>query len=92
MIAGQGTIAVEIFRQIDYRKIDYIFVGVGGGGMISGIAFYVKRLCPRIKIIAVQAADADSMTRSLMEGQRVELSQVVNQPFCIYFMSRASLS
>ena len=75
VIAGQGTIGMEILRQWT-RPIYAIFVAVGGGGLISGIAAYVKRLRPEIKIIGVQPADADAMARSLKAGRRVKLSQV----------------
>jgi len=75
VIAGQGTIGMEILRQWT-RPIYGIFVAVGGGGLISGIAAYVKRLRPEIKIIGVQPADADAMARSLKAGRRVKLSQV----------------
>ncbi|MFO7029186.1 threonine ammonia-lyase, biosynthetic [Limnospira fusiformis CCALA 023] len=75
VIAGQGTIAMEILRQ--YQKpIDAIFVAIGGGGLISGIAAYVKRLRPEIKIIGVEPVDADAMSQSLKAGHRVKLSEV----------------
>jgi len=75
VIAGQGTIAMEILRQTR-REIDAIFVPIGGGGLISGIAAYVKRLRPQIKIIGVEPADADAMYRSLKAGRRIRLDQV----------------
>jgi threonine dehydratase len=75
VIAGQGTVGVEILRQ-HARPIDAIFVPVGGGGLISGIAAYVKRVRPSIKIIGVEPVDADAMTRSLKLGRRVKLDQV----------------
>lgn len=75
VIAGQGTIGMEILRQ--YQKpIHAIFVAIGGGGLIAGIAAYVKRLCPEIKIIGVEPFDADAMNQSLKAGKRVRLSQV----------------
>ena len=75
VIAGQGTIAMEILRQ--YQKpIHAIFVAIGGGGLISGIAAYVKRLRPEIKIIGVEPVDSDAMSRSLQAGHRVRLEQV----------------
>ena len=75
VIAGQGTVGMEILRQWT-RPIHAIFVAVGGGGLISGVAVYVKRLRPEIKIIGVQPVDADAMARSLKAGRRVKLSQV----------------
>jgi threonine dehydratase len=75
VIAGQGTIAMEILRQTR-REIDAIFVAIGGGGLISGIAAYVKRLRPHVKIIGVEPVDADAMYRSLKAGRRVKLDHV----------------
>ncbi len=75
VIAGQGTIGMEILRQHS-GPIDAIFVAVGGGGMIAGIAAYVKRLRPGIRIIGVEPVDSDAMTRSLAAGERVRLAQV----------------
>ena len=75
VIAGQGTIGMEILRQ-HARPIDAIFVPVGGGGLISGIAAYVKRIRPAIRIIGVEPVDADAMARSLKQNRRVRLEQV----------------
>jgi threonine dehydratase len=75
VIAGQGTIGMEILRQ-HTRPIHAIFCCVGGGGLISGVAAYVKSLRPDIKIIGVEAKDADAMDRSLRAGKRVRLAQV----------------
>ncbi|MCC6917013.1 threonine ammonia-lyase, biosynthetic [Nitrosomonas sp.] len=75
VIAGQGTIAMEILRQHP-GKIHAIFVPIGGGGLISGIAAYVKRLRPDIRIIGVEPVDSNAMYLSLQEGRRVELPQV----------------
>lgn len=75
VIAGQGTIGMEILRQCP-QPIHAIFVAIGGGGLIAGIAAYVKRLHPEIKIIGVEPVDADAMNQSLKAGQRVKLSQV----------------
>ncbi len=75
VIAGQGTIGMEILRQ-HAQPIDAIFVPVGGGGLISGIAAYVKRVRPSVKIIGVEPVDADAMARSLKKGKRVKLDQV----------------
>jgi threonine dehydratase len=75
VIAGQGTIGMEILRQCQ-QPIHAIFVAIGGGGLISGIAAYIKRLRPEIKIIGVEPVDADSMSQSLKAGHRVRLAQV----------------
>jgi threonine dehydratase len=75
VIAGQGTIGMEILRQCQ-QPIHAIFVAIGGGGLISGIAAYIKRLRPEIKIIGVEPVDADAMSRSLKAGERVRLPQV----------------
>ncbi|MBS0338028.1 MAG: threonine ammonia-lyase, biosynthetic [Proteobacteria bacterium] len=75
VIAGQGTIGMEILRQ-HTKPIHAIFVAVGGGGLISGIAAYVKSVRPDIKIIGVQPVDSDAMTRSLQAGKRVTLANV----------------
>ncbi len=78
VIAGQGTIAMEILRQHSRHNgpIHAIFCCVGGGGLIAGVAAYIKRLRPEIKIIGVEARDADAMTQSLAKGHRVRLNQV----------------
>jgi threonine dehydratase len=75
VIAGQGTIAMELLRQHP-QPIHAVFCCVGGGGLISGIAAYTKRLRPETRIIGVEAADADAMARSLAAGRRVKLEQV----------------
>jgi threonine dehydratase len=75
VIAGQGTIGMEILRQAT-RPVHAIFVCVGGGGLISGIAAYVKRLQPAVKVIGVQPVDSDAMTRSIRAGRRIVLPHV----------------
>jgi threonine dehydratase len=75
VIAGQGTIAVEILRQCG-GNLDAIFVPVGGGGLLAGIAVYVKYLYPAVKIIGVEPQDAASMHDSLRAGRRVTLERV----------------
>ncbi|KVH99936.1 hypothetical protein Ccrd_021827 [Cynara cardunculus var. scolymus] len=75
VIAGQGTIGMEIVRQLQ-APIHAIFVPVGGGGLIAGIAAYVKRVSPQVRIIGVEPADANAMALSLHHGQRVMLDQV----------------
>ena len=75
VIAGQGTIAMEIQRQHP-KPIDAVFCAIGGGGLISGVAAYIKRLRPETKIIGVETVDADAMAQSLAAGKRVRLKQV----------------
>ena len=75
VIAGQGTIGMEILRQAT-QPLDAVFVAVGGGGLISGIASYIKRLRPSVKVIGVEPVDADAMARSLKAGRRVVLDHV----------------
>ncbi|HYD55396.1 MAG TPA: threonine ammonia-lyase, biosynthetic [Burkholderiales bacterium] len=75
VIAGQGTIGMEILQQ-HAGPIDAIFVPVGGGGLISGIAAYVKRINPTTRIVGVEPVDAAAMKRSLEQGRRVVLDQV----------------
>jgi threonine dehydratase len=75
VIAGQGTIAMEILRQVSPPP-DAIYVAVGGGGLIAGIASYVKSLWPRVEVIGVEPVDAATMTRSLAAGDRVRLESV----------------
>jgi threonine dehydratase len=76
VIAGQGTIGVEILKECVNRPLDAIFVCCGGGGMLAGIAAYVKRVRPNTKVIGVEAADAAGMTTSLREGKITTLPSV----------------
>jgi threonine dehydratase len=75
VIAGQGTIGMEIAQQHP-GPIHAVFVAIGGGGLISGIAAYLKRLRPDTKVIGVEPEDADAMYRSLKAGRRVKLDHV----------------
>jgi threonine dehydratase len=75
VIAGQGTIAMEILRQHP-EPIDAVFCTIGGGGLIAGVAAYIKRLRPHTKVIGVEATDADAMAKSLAAGRRVRLDSV----------------
>ena len=75
VIAGQGTIGMEILRQYQ-QPIHAIFVAIGGGGLIAGISAYIKRLRPEIKIIGVEPVDANAMYQSLQAGERIRLPQV----------------
>jgi threonine dehydratase len=75
VIAGQGTVGLEILRQAG-SELDAIFVPVGGGGLISGIAAYVKYLHPKVKIVGVEPEDAAAMYESLRAGERITLDRV----------------
>ena len=75
VIAGQGTIGMEILRQ-NQAPIHAIFCAIGGGGLIAGVAAYVKQVRPDIKIIGVQTTDSDAMFRSLKAKKRVQLADV----------------
>ncbi|KAJ1889379.1 threonine deaminase [Coemansia sp. IMI 209127] len=76
VIAGQGTVAMEILRQRKATDIDAIFVPVGGGGLIAGIAAYVKRVSPHVKVIGVETVDSCAMAQSLKAGRRLALREV----------------
>ncbi len=75
VIAGQGTVAMEILRQ-HQAPIHAIFCAIGGGGLIAGVAAYVKQVRPEIKVIGVQTVDSDAMARSLKAKKRVTLNDV----------------
>lgn len=76
VIAGQGTIGMELLRQTNIQKLEAIFCCVGGGGLIAGIGVYVKRIAPHVKIIGVETYDANAMVQSLAKGERVVLKEV----------------
>ncbi len=75
VIAGQGTIGMEILRQ-HAGPIHAVFVAIGGGGLIAGVAAYIKSVRPDIKVIGVQTTDSDAMARSIKNGRRVTLTDV----------------
>ena len=75
VIAGQGTVADELLRQ-SAGKLDAVFVPIGGGGLIAGIATYLKALCPEVKVIGVEPFDSDAMYQSIAAGERVTLKSV----------------
>jgi len=79
VIAGQGTVGMEILRQhhpADDGPIHAVFVAIGGGGLISGVAAYIKAVRPEIRIIGVQTEDSDAMAQSLAAGRRIALAEV----------------
>jgi threonine dehydratase len=75
VIAGQGTVGMEILRQ-HQGPIDAVFVAIGGGGLAAGVASYVKALRPEVRVIGVQTVDSDAMRRSVQGGKRVMLGDV----------------
>ena len=75
VIAGQGTIAMEILRQ-HQGPLDAVFVAIGGGGLISGVANYIKAVRPEVKVIGVQMNDSDAMIQSVSAKKRVTLPDV----------------
>jgi threonine dehydratase len=75
VIAGQGTVGMEILRQ-QQGPIHAIFIAIGGGGLAAGVSAYVKQLRPDIKVIGVQTMDSDAMAQSLSKHERVVLNEV----------------
>ena len=75
VIAGQGTIAMEILRQ-HQGPLDAVFVAIGGGGLISGVANYIKAVRPEIRVIGVQMNDSDAMAQSVAASRRITLADV----------------
>ena len=76
VIAGQGTIGMELLRQTNLQELKAVFCCVGGGGLVAGLGVYIKRIAPHVKIIGVEAYDANAMVQSLKKGERVALSEV----------------
>ncbi|MFZ3220628.1 MAG: threonine ammonia-lyase, biosynthetic [Rhodoferax sp.] len=83
VIAGQGTIAMEMLRQVQAlgsahhgTRLDAVFVAIGGGGLVAGVANYIKAVDPRIKVIGVQMSDSDAMMQSVAAKKRVTLPDV----------------
>lgn len=76
VIAGQGTIGLELISDTNLAKVDAIFCCVGGGGLIAGIGVFIKRVAPHVKIIGVETEDANAMAQSLQQGKRVFLKEV----------------
>ena len=75
VIAGQGTIAMEILRQ-NPGPLDAVFVPIGGGGLAAGVSVYIKQLRPDVKVIGVEPVDSDDMRRSIAAGRPVEMREV----------------
>ncbi|KAF2022362.1 threonine dehydratase I [Aaosphaeria arxii CBS 175.79] len=76
VIAGQGTIGMELLRQTNLEELEAVFCCVGGGGLIAGAGVYIKRIAPHVKIIGVETYDANAMVESLKAGKRVVLKDV----------------
>lgn len=75
IIAGQGTVGLEIIKQ-STDSLDAVFVPVGGGGLIAGVAVYIKQLRPEIKVIGVEPFESDALYQSLQAGRRIKLNKV----------------
>ena len=76
VIAGQGTVGLEILRQTNLQDLEAVFCCVGGGGLIAGTGVYIKRIAPHVKVIGVETFDANAMVQSLAAGRRVVLEEV----------------
>ena len=76
VIAGQGTIGLELLRQANIDKLEAVFVPVGGGGLIAGVGVYIKRIAPQVRVVGVEAYEANSLARSMESHSRVQLSEV----------------
>ena len=76
VIAGQGTVAREMLEQRAGAPLDAVFVCVGGGGLLAGVAGYIKAVSPKTRVIAVEPEDSDCFARAMEAGRRVELKQV----------------
>ncbi|MED4162359.1 threonine ammonia-lyase IlvA [Halalkalibacterium halodurans] len=75
IVAGQGTVGMEIMNDID-DNIDYLFCSIGGGGLISGVGTYIKSISPRTKVIGCEPAGAPAMKESLKQGKVIELEKI----------------
>ncbi len=82
VIAGQGTIGMEIVRQHP-KPIDAVFVAIGGGGLAAGVAAFIKNVRPDIKVIGVETDDACAMKQSIAAGKRVTLKDVAYLPMAL---------
>ncbi|MCD8164892.1 MAG: threonine ammonia-lyase IlvA [Bacteroides sp.] len=76
IIEGQGTIAKEVLEQAEGKRIDYVFIPVGGGGLCAGVGAYIKQYSPDIKIIAVEPQGAPSLTQALKAGHPITLTHI----------------
>ncbi|KAF3918860.1 hypothetical protein ABW20_dc0102508 [Dactylellina cionopaga] len=76
VIAGQGTIGMELVRQCNLQELKAVFCCIGGGGLIAGVGVYLKRIAPHVKVIGVETYDANAMFQSIEAGDRVTLKEV----------------
>ena len=76
IIAGHGTVALEILNQTDIAALHAVFVCCGGGGLLAGVAAYVKHVAPHVKVIGVEGAGAEAMTLALQRGQPFEVTDL----------------
>ena len=78
VMAGQGTIGNEILRQ--WRDVDYVFVAVGGGGLIAGVAAYLGDVAPHVKVIPVEYDESACLKAAFEAGERVVIASLVSLP------------
>lgn len=76
VVAGQGTIGMEVLRQANLQNLEAVFCAVGGGGLIAGAGVYIKRIAPQVRVVGVEAHDANAMAQSLKLGSPVQLNEV----------------
>ena len=76
VIAGQGTIAMELLRQCNISQLQAVFCCVGGGGLIAGVGVYIKRIAPHVKVIGVETYDGNAMAQSIDQKKRITLKEV----------------
>ena len=76
VIAGQGTIGMELLRQTNLLELEAVFCCVGGGGLVAGVGTYIKRIAPQVKVIGVETYDANALVQSLQQQRRVVLKEV----------------
>ena len=78
IIAGQGTIGIDIHKEMteDGKSVDYVFMGIGGGGLASGVGSYLKEVSPKTRVIGVEPAGAPSMNQSFIENHVVTLPEI----------------
>jgi threonine dehydratase len=90
VIAGNGTVGMEIINQFRGKQLDAVFVCCGGGGLLAGVSAYIKAVAPHVKVIGVEGVRNDAMTQSLERGRRVSLDSDAEFPQMSLFAEGAS--